>query len=1052
MSRPSKGTPVVKFPRRLLIVLVVSGGIWLCSATSAWGTSPSQSNAANEAGSRSNQVDVAIPGPLRSFLRMAGISQKAPTDEVLALLGHNVASQGFEVGGRPTEFLILLSRYVQQARELVLLASPNGVIRVSNCDEAAPLLRILGYRARQECGKPGTFLETADAERAFLTVDSGFPLPELEETLQGGKPFEYPFTVTRVPAISNEKEWVDASKKNEKQSGRDLLDTLLRDPAVARLYWAVWRLDPETRIALLHSPGIKKLVPFSSTLTFYGSHICIRSGHVMVPGGPASEAAWKELVGADPASPGEFVQKLLAKDKGWLAAYYDVLSRVNSTQQAHFTEPQRLQRYYSALRSRDASLDATTGSYRPAPELLLLVTRLRWQADGEPFIPGNLQLWKGILRQKSESKLVRDLGKRSGHITTPDQLIQDMFALSRANTEFGPLQIFLTLTEIESRRSERQHLNPDTMRLLARRFDEFSYQYRVFSEFPELNDESVRLFIKVAESLDTIRNNTVRGNALGTFQANVGVWQILARQGEIATSQINDSWQKVLRPFANVRSSAQVYDAGRASVAELFQAAAGKRGVSQDGLIDLIAGPQQSSPEAKKMHEALANRIRTILDEQRLVSLDTILALGEALKQKAKGNQIDESLISQAGELREFEMPQPIFTRGERTKWAAGVYNNRHTELQMQTDVAHVLKSPASPAQLEEARGQLASFLRDALVGLNYAYYEPPGAQALHANPLFIRSHDFAGETVSGIKAVWQAPQLFGEGSPAGGGAHLVGSLADLPFVLAELEQDFIAPENVQALIWREFVPGLMTSAILPRWWGVTRNELHAITLYQRSGEELLTASAKDETLRKKVMSILSDRMDPQEASEIEQALVAGNISELLPQVSPADTFYLAAEFRQKFSSESSSNGPASQELQKLSEQYPNEVSWKRLSRDFGVPHPTLAQTYARELLNVPPLPAFSGYSSRLLAESWDSGNLYWARLADETGYSPETLNRLVPELTRRMIEKIFATNFEDWPALIRALRETGEDFKQGKVAMAPSTGTALADVVPGGK
>ena len=452
------------------------------------------------------------------------------------------------------------------------------------------------------------------------------------------------------------------------------------------------------------------------------------------------------------------------------------------------------------------------------------------------------------------------------------------------------------------------------------------------------------------------------------------------------------------------------------------------------------------------MHEELANRIRTILDEQRLVSLDTILALGEALKQKAKGNQIDESLISQAGELREFEMPQPIFTRGERTKWAAGVYNNRHTELQMQTDVAHVLKSPASPAQLEEARGQLASFLRDALVGLNYAYYEPPGAQALHANPLFIRSHDFAGETVSGIKAVWQAPQLFGEGSPAGGGAHLVGSLADLPFVLAELEQDFIAPENVQALIWREFVPGLMTSAILPRWWGVTRNELHAITLYQRSGEELLTASAKAETLRKKVMSILSDRMDPQEASEIEQALVAGNISELLPQVSPADTFYLAAEFRQKFSSESSSNGPASQELQKLSEQYPNEVSWKRLSRDFGVPHPTLAQTYARELLNVPPLPAFSGYSSRLLAESWDSGNLYWARLADETGYSPETLNRLVPELTRRMIEKIFATNFEDWPALIRALRETGEDFKQGKVAMAPSTGTALADVVPGGK
>jgi hypothetical protein len=105
-------------------------------------------------------------------------------------------------------------------------------------------------------------------------------------------------------------------------------------------------------------------------------------------------------------------------------------------------------------------------------------------------------------------------------------------------------------------------------------------------------------------------------------------------------------------------------------------------------------------------------------------------------------------------------------------------------------------------------------------------------------------------------------------------------------------------------------------------------------------------------------------------------------------------------------------------------------VSWERLSRDFGVPHPVLAQTYGRELLNVPPVPAFSGYSSRLLAESWDSGNLYWARLADETGSSPEALNRMVPDLTRRMVEKVFATDFEDWPALVRALRETGEAYR----------------------
>ena len=99
------------------------------------------------------------------------------------------------------------------------------------------------------------------------------------------------------------------------------------------------------------------------------------------------------------------------------------------------------------------------------------------------------------------------------------------------------------------------------------------------------------------------------------------------------------------------------------------------------------------------------------------------------------------------------------------------------------------------------------------------------------------------------------------------------------------------------------------------------------------------------------------------------------------------------------------------------------DVSVARISKDFGVPHPTLARTYGRELLNVKPFPFFGGYSSRLFGESWESSNLYWARLADEMGYSPVMLNRLVPELTRHMTAKIFATDLEDWPAMVRAIR-----------------------------
>jgi len=122
------------------------------------------------------------------------------------------------------------------------------------------------------------------------------------------------------------------------------------------------------------------------------------------------------------------------------------------------------------------------------------------------------------------------------------------------------------------------------------------------------------------------------------------------------------------------------------------------------------------------------------------------------------------------------------------------------------------------------------------------------------------------------------------------------------------------------------------------------------------------------------------------------------------------------------------------QELAELYRQHPDQVTWTRLAHDFGSPHPSMAQSYGLELLNMVPMPPFAGYANRFLAESWDSPNLYWARLADEAGYSPVMLNRFVPQLTRMMVEKVFATDFEDWPALLRALHETGADFRNGKL------------------
>jgi hypothetical protein len=220
---------------------------------------------------------------------MAAISQKVSPEEVLPLLARNVVVSGYQGGGgKPTEFLILLNWYLDQARELLALAGPEGMIRVSNCADAKPLLAILGYRFKVSCG-PNAALETTNADRAFLTIDSGFPLSELEETLRGGKPFVEPFTSTRVPVLFIPSDWT-ATEKNGNNTRKEVVDTLLRDPGMARLYWAMSRMDVETRDTLWKAQGLRKLVPTAAVLDFYGSHISIRAGRVIVPGGGPADS------------------------------------------------------------------------------------------------------------------------------------------------------------------------------------------------------------------------------------------------------------------------------------------------------------------------------------------------------------------------------------------------------------------------------------------------------------------------------------------------------------------------------------------------------------------------------------------------------------------------------------------------------------------------------------------------------------------------------------------------------------------------------------------
>ena len=95
------------------------------------------------------------------------------------------------------------------------------------------------------------------------------------------------------------------------------------------------------------------------------------------------------------------------------------------------------------------------------------------------------------------------------------------------------------LSAIDGARPPERRLSPQTVLLLAQNFARYGNQYLTFSEFGGLNDDSITRFLQVAAVIDRVSNVTLRANALGIFQANVGLWQILARQGQISAANLN---------------------------------------------------------------------------------------------------------------------------------------------------------------------------------------------------------------------------------------------------------------------------------------------------------------------------------------------------------------------------------------------------------------------------------------------------------------------------------------------------------------------------------
>jgi hypothetical protein len=985
---------------------------------------------------------VAIPGPLRSFSRMAALAPETSPDDVLPALARNIVTNGYQAAGansllEQTEYLKLVVRYLSQARELEKLADPSGAIKIETCDssQTGELLRVLGYRMRGGCGSD-VVLETLNASRAFLTIDSGFPLAELEQDLRTNRLFSYDYKPTQIPVLYTTDYWLSTKDRQ----GQEFIDAFLNDPSLCRLYLALSKLDPGASEELRKNTTVQRVRAYAHVLDFYGGMFQVRNGRAVVPGGARSERAWAELAGASPDKPGPFFEHLVMRDDGWLASYFDALLRIsnnpaNGPVQSYLTEPERLKRFYSAIHGRVTSPGPARPVFRSNTDMLLLTTRLRLDTDGKPHIPGGLDVWRTLFVEHpaGSGKYDSKLSQAAGSWKDPDDVIEALFGLCRKVVDNEPLKIFMALSDVD--RHRQTPLDPKTADRLAREFRSFGAQYPIFAEVSEISGGTINQFLDTAQSINQIREPSLRWDAAGTLQALVGLWQIFCRQDSILPADRDRPLAAILARFNKVRSEADVFDGGRDGVQTLLAATNSPAGVAaQDRMLDLLAGTAQS--DTSDAHNRLVEDMIRIFEAQRLISLGSIFDLVDHLESLAKGEKVNSALITKtAARISEIQLPRSSLSSAENNSLSFGYWSEKHLEAERKLNLrAFIDRAGTDPKKLEEVRGLMAPFLRDTLIGFNYVHYAPPGAQVLYTNPVFVRGHDFAG--LEGSNGTWKETAVLGGGWPSSAGGKLVGSLVSLPYALADAEQNFLIPSREQALIWGDLVPQLLLTATIPRWWNVTPVQLHWITLHMDYAETSLAESALSAGRRQVVLDALGQYAMPARVAQIRELLEQGRVNVALDLVMPSELFAVARDLLAEPSSSNSAAGDASggliaAEIRREAAESPRLLNYDAISRSFGTPKPTLANSYSPELLGLRTFPTLMGYSSRILAESWESNLLYYAALADQLYLAPGELNVLVPDWTRQTVERIFATNLDDWPALLRSLRLVGEDVRE---------------------
>ena len=174
----------------------------------------------------------------------------------------------------------------------------------------------------------------------------------------------------------------------------------------ALLYHGLMGMDLDTLAWIERNPVVLRVLAANAgTTAVFAGAIRIRDGAVETPGDDA-RGVWAALVGADPAQPVSFIERLLTTGGGSMAAFYDTITRLDGAHQAlalgRRGDTGRVERARQMLAASTA-LPSGWSSDRPflRPEIDLLTASRAIAVDerGIPRPPASRGLWAKVFGQ-----------------------------------------------------------------------------------------------------------------------------------------------------------------------------------------------------------------------------------------------------------------------------------------------------------------------------------------------------------------------------------------------------------------------------------------------------------------------------------------------------------------------------------------------------------------------------------------------------------------------------------------------------------------------------